>query len=183
MAADIAIERLGKFSILCDWPREELAELMTHCESQLFAAGDTIVSEGAEERALYFLLEGSARVVLHVTRVGEEVLADLPAGSVFGEVSFFHAATHSATIQCVEPALVLKLTRAKYDELKSQGKTAALRLGASIAELLAERVQRTNVWMAQHLTEQGDQLVLQMWSAYRDRVHTSNYSPGGFHVT
>jgi CRP/FNR family cyclic AMP-dependent transcriptional regulator len=183
MAADIAIERLGKISILADWPREQLAELLTHCELQTFAAGETIVGEGAEERALYFLLEGSAKVGLYVTRVGEEVLADLSAGSVFGEVSFFHAAKHSATIRCLEAATVLKLTRAKYDELKRQGSVMALRLGASTAELLADLLQRTNVWMSQHLTDQADRLVLEMWSGYRDRVRTGYNTSGGFHVT
>src|SRR5205085_3421488 len=110
-----------------------------------------------QERALIIVLDGSVQVRLTVPHLGEALVAQFPARSVFGELSFFHAAPHSATVLCVEPARLLRLQRRKFEGLKAVNNLVALTLAANAAEILAERLQQMDLWLAQRLAESEDQ--------------------------
>lgn len=159
-----------------------LTELISHCEAAICPPQSIIISQGAQERALIIVLDGNVQIRLAVPHVGDELVAELPAGSVFGEVSFFHAAPHSATVQCVEPARLLRLQRSKFDELKAANNVTALTLAANAAEILAERLQQVDRWIAQRLTEVQDQRIHQSWRAFRERLGHPAYVSGGFKV-
>jgi CRP-like cAMP-binding protein len=77
----------------------------------VFEAGATIIVEGAEERTLYLIAQGSARVLERVELEGrrhiQPGLCDLGPGEVFGELSLFEAVPRSASVVAVDRCEVL----------------------------------------------------------------------------
>jgi CRP-like cAMP-binding protein len=159
-----------------------LTEFISHCETVICPPQTIILSQGSQDRALMIVLDGDVQVRLSVPHVGDELVMELPAGSVFGEVSFFHAAPHSATVQCVKPARLLRLQRSKFDKLKAADNWMALVLAANAAELLAQRLQQVDRWIGQRLTEIQDQRIHQSWRVFRERLGHPTHVSGGFKV-
>src|SRR6187402_394656 len=116
---------LRDIPLLAGLDDRELGEFISHCETAICPPETVIVAQGAEERTLMIVLDGAVQVRLTVPHVGETVVAELPAQSVFGEVSFFHAAPHSATVFCVESARLLRLQYSKFEQLKSENNRLA----------------------------------------------------------
>lgn len=161
----------------------ELATFISHCEATHCPSERIVISQGDEDRALYFILDGSAEVVIDVPHVGEEVVATLAPKSTFGEASFFHPAPHCATVRCTEAVRLLRLRYEKYEQLKFENDRIALRIGSNAASVLAARLQETDVWFGEHLTQLQDRRMHESWLRFRQRVgHSSVMPSGGFHV-
>src|SRR5579871_6678726 len=87
--------------------RKELVELMDH---ESFAAGSTLIQEGRSTQMLWIILSGSCQVLKHTKNGGEQELAILEKCGVFGEMSFFNPAPHSASIRSITAVEVLRLS-------------------------------------------------------------------------
>lgn len=76
-----------------------------------YAAGDTIIVEGTEDRSIYLVESGtvrvSERVELEDRRHIQPGLCDLGEGEVFGELSLFEAVPRSATVVAVDACRLL----------------------------------------------------------------------------
>lgn len=75
-------------------------------ELKHYGDGEMIVSEGAEDRSIYLIEKGSARVTERVeledNRHIQPGLCDLSADDIFGELSLFEAAPRSASVIAIE---------------------------------------------------------------------------------
>ena len=159
---------------------EEISLLMSHATTLTFAADQPVFEAGAEERALYFVLDGSVEIELTVPFVKEVILDELIAGRVFGESSFFHARPHSVTARAVTEATIARLDRAAYDELLQSNSPAACRLGANAAEILAAKLQHTDDWIAELLQAEEAHRVQQKWRDFRQNLgHAFDRPEGG----
>lgn len=125
----ISATDLRDIQLLAGLDDYELDEFIRHCETAICPPETIIIAQGDEERALVIVLDGAVQVRLAVPHVGEAVVSELPARCVFGEVSFFHATPHSATVFCVESARLLRLQYSKFEQLKSGNNRLALVLG------------------------------------------------------
>ena len=162
----------------------ELAELISHCEVAHCPPETVIVRQGEEEQTLFILLDGSAEVLLDVPHVGDETIAELPAPSTFGEVSFFHPAPHTATVKCVAASRLLRLRRAKFEQLRFENNRTALKIGCNAAAVLAERLQTTDAWIAEQMQSAEDRRIHESWVRFRERIGRQPTTvSGGFVVT
>jgi CRP-like cAMP-binding protein len=80
-------------------------------ERRAFAAGDPIIVEGADDRSVYLLEQGAARVSERIeiddARHIQPGLCDLAPGDIFGELGLFEPGPRSASVVAVEPCQVL----------------------------------------------------------------------------
>ena len=67
----------------------ELAEVAEVCREEKFVSGEYIFREGEHGNRLYLITEGEVRISRDVPGSGEEALAVLKAGAVFGEMAVF----------------------------------------------------------------------------------------------
>jgi CRP-like cAMP-binding protein len=178
--APIPVPQLGQIDLFRGLSGDELAALAAVCNQASFADGEVILREGEESRALWILLEGAAQVELSVPNAGERQIAELHAPSIFGETSFFHAGPHSATVTSAGPTRVLRLDRARFDELVNQHSPAALRVSLKAAEILAARLRQTNRWIEQMLERQTDAKVHQAWQSFRQHMGHHFSTPATF---
>lgn len=96
--------------------------------------GETLITQGAESHAVYFVLAGRFRV----ERNGETV-GHIEAGSVVGEIGFFTGATRTASVIAYRDSLALRLTREAYESHCARLPDLREAIIAELASRLADR--------------------------------------------
>ncbi|MFQ5731947.1 MAG: cyclic nucleotide-binding domain-containing protein [Planctomycetaceae bacterium] len=129
-----------------DMTLEEREHLLALFDHERYSAGETILREGRSIQILWIIVSGRCEVVKN-TNGQERILAVLEQGAVFGEMSFFHPAPHSASVRAMTDVNVMRLSRERYDELLAREPAAAYRVAANTASVQAERLRKMDDWM------------------------------------
>ena len=133
---DQLLEALSRVPALRALSNADLASLAQRLDPLAFEAGATLTHEGAHERALYFVVAGTAGLV----RQGVD-LGTVSAGEYFGELSLVASRPRAATVIALTPVEALRLERDDFDDL-AEGKPAlALELLESLLAGVAERLK------------------------------------------
>ena len=104
----------------------ELRLLAMTLTAQRFAPDAFIFVEGDKGDCLYIVVDGRVRISRRMTGMGEETLAILERGEVFGEMALVDDQPRSADARAhMEPATVLTLTQADLEEILNLPPTAA----------------------------------------------------------
>lgn len=80
--------------------------------------GAMIIQEGEEDRTFYVLITGTVKVTKN--SLPDQTLAELKAGSVFGEIAHFSRQVRSTNVIAVGPVLVFKLVHDLFRQLKPE---------------------------------------------------------------
>jgi CRP-like cAMP-binding protein len=179
MSIHVSTEALASIPLFTCLSSADIELLIPSFEEVSYATDSVIFRTGELEPALYVLLDGAVEIVLDVPAGAEKIIADLGPESVFGEISFFHPAPHSATARATKPSTLFKLSRREYERLLDSGSYPACRLGTKAAEILAARLQATDKWVSQLLGEEQEQ-VAASWRRFRESVGVSFGSSHGF---
>ena len=122
--------------------------LATYMQTIDLSAGQTLISQGARDRGLFFIESGVLSVHL-VGDKGQMRLAILNAGSVVGEGSFFSHLPRSASVSAMGSARLWRMTPPRFGELSIRQPELALEvamsLGGVIARRLVDRMKRVAV--------------------------------------
>ena len=154
---------------------DELDQLRGIVRSSTFQPGDRILVQGKQKQYLWFVVEGKCRVMRDTKRDGPEVLAELEPYSLFGEMSFFSPAPHSANVVAETSLTVVSISRADYDDLIRDGVVAAYKLAYNILESVAQKLRRMDRRIADLVAEQddsaeGDHERLTDWRKFRENL-------------
>jgi CRP-like cAMP-binding protein len=144
------LQRDELFSSLSE---DEHARVLAGARRLTFAAGETILAEGASANAIYVLRYGRA----HVERKhqGRAVaFAQLRAGEVFGEISFLQRSRASGSVIADAKAEVEVLDRALIEQLLSVPAVAAA-FYRTLALALARRLRETGALLPPLLVDDG----------------------------
>jgi CRP/FNR family transcriptional regulator, cyclic AMP receptor protein len=140
-----ALERHSpqSFAFLEHLPRSDWAKILAVVETRHFAGGDDIIRIGERDESFYILTAGTVLVVRPDGHDGEEVIAEIPEGSVFGEVAFFDGQPRSATIRASGKGSAIRVTRANFEHLSAWHPEIARRVLFDLARILAIRLRWT----------------------------------------
>ena len=131
---------LARTEIFADLEARELTAVAQVAVPRRWDRGQVIFREGDTGDTCYLLRSGAV-VLTREHQDGRMVaLAELRAGSLFGELAMFRGETRSATAEAVEPATAVALLAGDMQRLIRRHPDLALKLLAG----LAERVSRTN---------------------------------------
>ncbi len=133
---------------------DERGEIVEQLEHLYFSEGETILREGNSTQNLWIIISGRCQVVREA-KTGDRELAVLESCAVFGEMSFFNPAPHSASVRAVTHVEIMRLSRESYDELEHSGSTAAAKIAVNTVRVLAERLQQMDEF-AGRLVDQLD---------------------------
>lgn len=151
-------------SVTLDGLPEDLAvELTKVARTRAVKAGVTLFEAGDPGDGFYALLEGSLRVVLRGDD-GEQMLAILPAGSIFGELALFDGEPRSATVVAAKPSRVAFFEKSAVFRFADENPAVyrhmlcivGRRLRASNASLAARSLLPLNGRVAQTLLHLAD---------------------------
>jgi CRP-like cAMP-binding protein len=152
----------------------ECHQLLEIAGERSFAPGQRVIEQGKTSQFLWILLDGKCEVARDSQHDGALLLAELEPYSVFGEMSFFSPAPHSANVVARTPIKLLCISRADYDDLVRDGIMAAYKLAYNVAESLAGRLRRMDELAAEmaadgeaHPTPDGS---MPEWHKFREKV-------------
>jgi CRP-like cAMP-binding protein len=103
---------LGRVPLFSGLPRRELKKVAGLAQLKSFAAGQTIVREGAAGDAFFVLLTGEAK--LHT---GSGLARDLHEGESFGELALIDGQPRAATVVARDDVSVARIARAAFLDL------------------------------------------------------------------
>ncbi|KAJ9155847.1 RNI-like protein [Coniochaeta hoffmannii] len=89
------VDRIRSFPLFMSAPEDFLNAIVARLKPQVHLAHETILAEGDEARAMYWLVRG---VVAVTSRDGEAVYAELKPGAFFGEIGVLMDVPRTATI-------------------------------------------------------------------------------------
>lgn len=103
-----------------------------------------IFRHGDPGEKLYLILEGKVRISREVPGMGEEALAVLGPGQIFGEMALLDESPRSADANVHENCRVLAVPRDGFDDLLYLNKDLAYEVLWSIVRMLLKRLRETN---------------------------------------
>ncbi len=168
-ASESDLARLALFQDMTADERQQVLELVSFSEH---SAAETILEEGKSTQALWVLLRGRCHVLKHSQHGTEQELAVLEPGSVFGEMSFFHPAPHSATVKAVTAVEVMRLPRAKYEPLEVSGSRAAYKLVRNTLKVLSERLRKMDEWICREMDGDETGPRREEWHEFRKKLYS-----------
>ena len=149
-------EQLAKIPVFRGLVLDEFRQLLSVSQEVAFPASQKIIEQGQTSQALWILLEGECQVVREAWG-GPVMLAELSPPDMFGEMSFFSPAPHSASVVSTTQVRLLKLARADYDELILADAKAAYKLAYSVVERVAKKLRTMDRRLAALADDCGDE--------------------------
>jgi CRP/FNR family cyclic AMP-dependent transcriptional regulator len=138
------VDLLRQVAIFKDLDDDELASVAEVCRIQDFVSGEFIFKEGESGNRLYLIVEGEVRVSRDVPGSGEEALAVLKAGALFGEMAVFDRSERSTDAISNGGTKCLTITRSEFEMLLDFDRELAYKVLWSCVRLLSTRLRSTN---------------------------------------
>ncbi len=124
---------------------QELRLLAKYSHEEHFKANNMIFAEGERGDSLYIVVDGSVRISRMVPGMGEECLAILKRGEVFGEMALIDDQARSADARAHNGGCtVFSISRALLEEVLSMDPDAAVQFLTLLSRLLCRRLRTMN---------------------------------------
>jgi CRP-like cAMP-binding protein len=166
--SDTGLLRIAIFQGMTEQELKHVVDLADEIE---FAPGEVILREGKRSQNIWIVTQGDCEVLKRLDDGDETVLATLESPSIFGEMSFFYPAPHSASVRALGEMRVLRIRREQYDLMVQQNNGAALKLAFNLANVLSERLRRMDDWVAQLIHEHADDGKKTEWRDFRAKLY------------
>jgi CRP/FNR family transcriptional regulator, cyclic AMP receptor protein len=137
------IHRLGLFATL---QPKELRVVNGLLHERRYLAGEVIFDQAEEGQALYIVFEGKVLIC----RQGEPDtgrIADVAAGSMFGELALLDGSPRSAQARAAEDCLLAALSRADFNNLVETHGAIASKIALQLARGLGQKLREHFVAM------------------------------------
>jgi CRP/FNR family transcriptional regulator, cyclic AMP receptor protein len=150
---------------------DEYEQVLALLDQEAYAKGDVIIDEGKSEQDLWIVVKGSCEVVKMNKSKVQKQLATLETGAVFGEMSFFQKAPHSATVRALTAVKVMRLTRAKFDQLQADCPSAVNKIVVSVLAVMAQRIRRMDDWICNFVERPEAADHREEWHDFRAKLY------------
>ncbi|MCC6534723.1 MAG: cyclic nucleotide-binding domain-containing protein [Burkholderiales bacterium] len=128
------------------WAEADWTNLLTRTTPRRVGVSEIIISRGVQERCLYFTVAGEYEVGgAYIGGISLTTLARIPAGSVFGEQSFFDALPRSANVWAHAEGELLVMDFAAYEQFALDAPALARDLSFALARILSLRLRNTTI--------------------------------------
>ncbi|MEO7084638.1 MAG: cyclic nucleotide-binding domain-containing protein [Gemmatimonadaceae bacterium] len=137
-------ELLKSVAIFKELVDDELVQVAEICKEEKFVSGEYIFHEGEHGNRLYLIVEGGVRISRDVPGSGEEALAILKPGALFGEMAVFDRSERSTHAISNGGTTTLTIGRADFEMLLDFNRELAYKVLWSCVRLLSTRLRSTN---------------------------------------
>ena len=117
----------------------KLDEFLKHCHRRRYPSKSTLIYEGDDSDALYYIIDGSVTVIIEDDDGREIIVAYLNKGDFFGEMSVFDEespSTRSALVKSRTECEIAEISYSKFHDLRDQYPDVLLALGRQMAKRL-----------------------------------------------
>jgi CRP-like cAMP-binding protein len=138
------IAQLAKVTLFAGLTTPALELISRIATEETHALGTKIFQHGDPGDKLYIIMDGKIRISREVPGMGEEALAVLGPGAVFGEMALLDEAPRSADARVHERCRLLALPKDAFDDLLFLHKELAYEVLWSVVRMLTQRLRETN---------------------------------------
>jgi CRP-like cAMP-binding protein len=138
------VELLRNTHIFKDLDEDELGEVAQICREEHFASGAYVFKVGENGNRLYLVSTGEVRISRDVPGSGEEALAILKPGALFGEMAVFDRSERSTDAIANGPVTCLTIARPDFEMLLDFNRELAHKVLWQVVRLLCGRLRATN---------------------------------------
>jgi len=135
---------LEKVYIFKELDASEVARVAEICHEEKFVSGAYIFREGESGNRFYLIADGEVRISRNVPGSGEEALAVLKAGALFGEMAVFDRSERSTDAISNGGCTLLTITRPDFEMLLDFERELAHKVLWATVRLLSSRLRQTN---------------------------------------
>lgn len=135
---------LRQVAIFKDLSDDELTLFAEVCKEQEFQSGEYVFRESEAGNRLYLIVEGEVRISRTIPGSGEEALAVLKSGALFGEMAVFDRSERSTDAISNGGTKVLTINRADFEMVLDFNREVAYKVLWSVVRLLSGRLRSTN---------------------------------------
>jgi SulP family sulfate permease len=144
---ELPVNRLPAFEGLT---REDCAVVAALLVRRRYRAGEVVVKEGNQDRALFLIAQGTATVKIDVAGPNRSRrLATFSPGTVFGEVALLDKQPRSATVTADEDLVCYELSEDGFHALTSLHPRIAIHLLMNLGAELSRRLRRSTATVSQ----------------------------------
>lgn len=137
-------DQLARVAFFEGLTRESLSLIAKATTEESHALGTRIFQYGDPGDKLFIILEGKVRISREISGMGEEALAVLGPGEVFGEMSLLDESTRSADARAHERCRLLVMTKESFDDLLFLHKDLAYEVLWACVRMLSTRLREMN---------------------------------------
>jgi CRP/FNR family transcriptional regulator, cyclic AMP receptor protein len=137
-------EILRNVAIFKDLDEAELGEVAAVCKEEKFESGVYVFRESEAGNRLYVIVSGEVRISRDVPGSGEEALAVLKPGALFGEMSVFDRSDRSTHAISNGGCTLLTITRPDFEMLLDFNREIAYKVLWACVRVLSGRLRSTN---------------------------------------
>lgn len=137
-------EQLSKVELFAGLKPQALHLIAQVATEEAHAPQTKLFEHGQIGDRLYLILEGKVRIGRSVAGMGEEALAVLGPGDLFGEMALLDDSPRSADATVHERCRLLTITKAAFDDLLFVHKDLAYEVLWNMVRLLLGRLRNTN---------------------------------------
>ncbi len=143
------IEILREIGLFRQLNNNEFLKVSRICQKVAVKADKVIFNAGDPGDALYALHKGEVQVVKSGEKdEPEEVIYELGAGDIFGEMALFEDMPRSATIRAKSDCSLLRIPRDYFEKLIAGDKEVALKIYQALNLILTHRLRDTTERLA-----------------------------------
>lgn len=137
-------ELLKNAFIFRDLDAGELARVAEICQAESYESGAYVFREGEPGNRFYLVAEGEVRISRNVPGSGEEALAVLKPGALFGEMAVFDRTERSTDAISNGGCTLLTIARPEFEMLLDFERDVAHKVLWATVRLLSGRLRQTN---------------------------------------
>ena len=163
---------LAKCSLFRGMSPGERQELLALLEPKSYTPGSSFFSEGESIQYIWIVLRGRCQVFKKAHSEEETELGIIEPYGIFGEMSFFHPAPHSASVRALSEVEVVRLPRDKYDGLLQSGSLAAYKIAFNTMGVLIDRIRRMDNSIADRLQRNNAPDHREEWKEFHSKLYT-----------
>lgn len=149
---------------------DDLSWMTAIAHPKTYQPGMFLMQEGQPIQSMYLALSGHLSVLESLPNGSKGNLLTLAAGELLGETSLLSNQSSSMTIEAVEPAEVLELSKQQLEQKLESDRDFAARFYRLLAIKLSERLRQLSNLMAKRQIKEGEPLrkVLMVFATLND---------------
>ncbi len=140
----IAIEIFQDKHVFFGLADEQLKKIAEVAEQRIYSESELICREGEKGDAMFIIETGRVDVLKGDGNGEELLLATLPHGSVFGEMSLVNVEPRSATVRAKETTVAIIVENNALAEIFNDDRELLIILLLNITRILSKRLRLTN---------------------------------------
>jgi CRP/FNR family cyclic AMP-dependent transcriptional regulator len=138
------LELLRPIPLFTALSAEELGKIAELCETKRWESGEYIFREGEPGNRLFIIVEGGVRISRQIPGAGEEALAVLKRGALFGEMAVFDKSERSTDAISHGGTTALTISRSEFEMLLEFNRDLAYKVLWAVVRMLSGRLRSTN---------------------------------------